>query len=183
MIDLSMYTEKLTDVQFLEEELKNGISLDNPYFMDLAKNTIAQLNGYGNTILDYGAGVGAYSKAAIDAGYKVFTNEKFEAHKQYLVEKIPEINIVEKLPQTDILLLIEVAEHMTNDEIEYLFDQIMPKWILFSSTPHKTEWDNLWGHINVKSDLEWNDFFLKLHYREHKKVNLPTEWSKIYEKI
>jgi len=59
---------KCTDKEFLQTELQMGISLDNPQFLDLGRNTIAQVNGYGNIILDFGCGVGAYSKAALDAG-------------------------------------------------------------------------------------------------------------------
>ncbi|MEY4334526.1 MAG: hypothetical protein RLZZ196_3270 [Bacteroidota bacterium] len=173
---------KCTDKEFLETELKMGISLDNPQFMDLARNTVAQLNGYGSKILDYGCGVGAYSKAAIEHGFEVCAFEKFKAHKDYLKIHLPELKIVSKLPKTDILMFIETAEHMTDNQIALIFEQINPIWILFSSTSQRIpEWDEKWGHINIKDQPEWDAFFLNLGYRVHKQVSLPTEWSKIYQ--
>ncbi len=74
----------------------------------------------------------------------------------------------------------EVAEHMTDNEIFALFEQATPIWILFSSTSQKTANDEQWGHINVKEQHEWDDMFLKIGYRKHKNLTLPTEWSKIY---
>ena len=174
---------KFTDIEFLKYELDHGINLDNPQFMDLARNTIQQLNGYGNKIIDYGCGVGAYSKAAMEYGFRVEAIEKFKAHKEYLKEKLPELKIISKLKSVDIMLFIEVAEHMTDNQIVGLFEQAHPIWILFSSTPYKAPNDEEWGHINIKQPHEWDDLFLKIGYRTHKNVTLPTEWTKIYQLI
>ena len=183
MIDLSKFTDKLTDKDFLQAELDNGINLDNPMFMDLARHTVAQLNGYGTTLIDYGCGVGAYAKAAMDNGFQVEVIEKFKAHRDYLKEKLPSLKIVKKLKNVDIMLFIEVAEHMTDNEIIGLFEQGQPKWILFSSTPQVTQWDAAWGHINVKQPQEWDAFFATVGYRKHKDLSIPTEWAKMYERI
>lgn len=174
---------KYTDKEFLKVELDRGISLDNLQFLDLAKNTIAQLNGYGTTVIDYGCGVGAYAKAAMDYGFKVEAIEKFKAHRDYLKQRIPELKIINKLKNVDIMLFIEVAEHMTDNELFALFEQGQPKWILFSSTPHKSANDEQWGHINIKQPQEWDAFFATVGYRKHKDLTLPTEWSKIYQLI
>ena len=175
--------EKFTDKEFLKYELDHGIKLDNPQFMDLAKHTISQLNGYGSTVIDYGCGVGAYAKAAIDYGFQVEAIEKFKAHRDYLKINIPELKIIKKLKDVDIMLFIEVAEHMTDNEIAALFEQGQPKWILFSSTPHKAANDEKWGHINIKEQNVWDMFFLTLGYRKHKDLTHPTEWAKMYERI
>lgn len=174
---------KYTDKQFIEYELAHGISLDNLQFLDLAKNTVAQLQGYGSTMIDYGCGVGAYAKAAIEAGYKVEAIEKFKAHRDYLKQRMPELKIINKLKSVDIMLFIEVAEHMTDNELFALFEQATPIWILFSSTPHKSQFDEDWGHINIKQPQEWDAFFATVGYRKHKDLTLPTEWSKIYQFI
>lgn len=174
---------KYTDKEFLKVELDRGISLENLQFLDLAKNTIAQLNGYGTTVIDYGCGVGAYAKAAMDYGFKVEAIEKFKAHRDYLKQRLPELKIINKLKNVDIMLFIEVAEHMTDNEIFALFEQATPIWILFSSTPHKSANDEQWGHINIKQPQEWDAFFATVGYRKHKDLTLPTEWSKIYQLI
>jgi len=174
--------EKYTDKQFIEFELSNGISLDNPFFIELATNSINQLKGYGQTILDYGCGVGAYSKAAMDLGFDVIAYEKFKSHKKYLKEKLPQLKLVQP-KTTDILVFIETAEHMTDKEIDSLFNKINPKYILFSSTSERTGFDLEWGHINVKEQIEWDNFFISIGYKINKQLPLPTNWSKIYESI
>ncbi len=133
---------KYTDKEFLRVEIENGISLDNLQFLDLAKNTVAQMQGYGQKIIDYGCGVGAYSKAAMELGFQVEAIEKFKAHRDYLKQRIPELKIINKLKNVDIMLFIEVAEHMTDNEIFALFEQATPIWILFSSTSQKKNWLN-----------------------------------------
>lgn len=174
---------KYTDKEFLKVELDRGISLENLQFLDLAKNTIAQMQGYGQKIIDYGCGVGAYSKAAMELGFQVEAIEKFKAHRDYLKQRMPELKIINKLKSVDIMLFIEVAEHMTDNEIFALFEQATPIWILFSSTPHKSANDEQWGHINIKQPQEWDAFFTTVGYRKHKDLTLPTEWSKIYQLI
>lgn len=174
---------KFTDKEFLRVELENGISLDNLQFLDLAKNTVAQMQGYGQKIIDYGCGVGAYAKAAMELGFQVEAIEKFKAHRDYLKQRMPELKIINKLKSVDIMLFIEVAEHMTDNEIFALFEQATPIWILFSSTPHKSANDEQWGHINIKQPQEWDAFFATVGYRKHKDLTLPTEWSKIYQLI
>jgi len=174
---------KYTDKEFLKVELERGISLDNLQFLDLAKNTVAQMQGYGQKIIDYGCGVGAYSKAAMELGFQVEAIEKFKAHRDYLKQRLPELKIINKLKNVDIMLFIEVAEHMTDNEIFALFEQAAPIWILFSSTPHKSANDEQWGHINIKQPQEWDAFFATVGYRKHKDLTLPTEWSKIYQLI
>ena len=81
------------------------------------------------------------------------------------------------------MLFIEVAEHMTDNELFALFEQGQPKWILFSSTSQKTANDEQRGHINIKQPQEWDAFFATVGYRKHKDLTLPTEWSKIYQLI
>ena len=78
---------------------------------------------------------------------------------------------------------IEVAEHMTDGEINKLFHQIYPKYILFSSTSEKTEWDLAWGHINVKSQEEWINFFAILGYEYVKPLSYPTNYTKRFKRI
>ena len=168
----------ITDKQFLQAELEMGIGFHNEGFKNLAKVTADQLNGYPiKTVLDYGAGTGVYSDAFHNVGYDVYAFEIWDAHKDYIKQNAPHIKFAPKPITTDLMVFIEVAEHITDKGLNALFKAIKPTYILFSSTPNKTEQDADWGHINIKSEEEWLKFFKKKGYILEKKLSLPTEWS------
>ena len=172
----------VSDKEFLRIELEMGISLDNPNFVSLAKNTAEQIKGLGHSLLDYGAGTGVYADAFHKAGFDVFIWEKFDAHKEYIRERLPYLNIIDKPITTDIMAFIEVAEHMTDKELNALFKKIKPNYILFSSTSQKTDNDEAWGHISVREQSEWDAFFSGYGYKVEKQLSIPTSWAKIYSK-
>lgn len=171
----------ITEKEFLETELSMGISFDNPMFRSLAFNTAQQVLGLGKSLLDYGAGTGVYADAFHQAGFDVVIWEKFDAHKEYIRQKAPHLKIIDKPITTDIMAFIEVAEHMTDKELNALFKKIKPNYILFSSTSEKTDNDKAWGHINIKQQEEWDQFFAEKAYHIHKRVTAPTHYSKIYK--
>ena len=174
---------KVTDKEFLETELKMGISFDNPNFINLARNTAEQVKSLGHSLLDYGAGTGVYADAFHKAGFEVFIYEIFEAHIKYIKDKAPHLKIIDKPITTDVMAFIEVAEHMTDKELNALFKKIKPNYILFSSTSErKPGWDESWGHINIKEQHEWDAFFSEKGYNKIKDLSLPTTWSKLYGK-
>jgi hypothetical protein len=55
--------------------------------------------------------------------------------------------------------------------------------IVFSSTPHKTPNDEEWGHINIKQESEWIEFWNMLGYSVLEKPQTPTGWTLMLEKI
>ena len=173
----------ITEKEFLETELAMGISFDNPMFKSLAFNTAEQVKGLGNTLLDYGAGTGVYADAFHNAGFDVMIWEKFEPHREYISQKAPHLKIIDKPITTDIMAFIEVAEHMTDKELNALFKKIKPNYILFSSTSQRTDNDEAWGHISVKEQHEWDAIFAEKGYEIYKHLTIPTPWAKIYRKV
>lgn len=173
---------KLTEQEFLEHELGWGISYDNEAFRNLAAITADQVKGLGiKTVLDFGAGTGVYSDAFYKAGYQVSAFEIFGTHREYMKEKVPHINIIEKPITTDLMAFIETAEHMTDKELNALFKEITPNYILFSSTSDKTDFDEIWGHINVKNQDEWISYFNSLGYELINNFSAPTTWTKLFK--
>ncbi len=172
----------ITEKEFLETELAMGISFDNPMFKSLAFNTAEQIKGLGKSVLDYGAGTGVYADAFYQAGFDVSIYEKFESHREYISQKATHLKIIDKPITTDIMAFIEVAEHMTDKELNTLFKKIKPNYILFSSTSQRTDNDEAWGHINVKEQSEWDAYFKTKGYDIYKQLTIPTEWAKIYQK-
>ena len=173
----------ISDKEFLKSELEMGIDPFNPNFISLCNATANAIENeiQFTSVLDYGAGVGAYADAFYKKGYEVSCYEYFEAHREYIAEKLPHLKVIPKPITTDLMLFIEVAEHMTDKQLTALFKKIKPKHILFSSTPNTTDWDKDWGHINIKTHEEWNTTFDKLGYEFIKDLTLPTTWSKLYK--
>jgi 2-polyprenyl-3-methyl-5-hydroxy-6-metoxy-1,4-benzoquinol methylase len=172
----------ITDKEFLRTELEMGIGFGNPQFEALAAMTADQVRGLGHTLLDYGAGTGVYAKAFHQAGFDVFICEHFDAHKEYIREHQPHLRIIDEPITTDIMAFIEVAEHMTDKELNALFKKIKPEYILFSSTSQKTANDEAWGHINVKEQSEWDAYFMGKGYDILRPLTIPTTWAKIYKR-
>ncbi|CAB5217696.1 hypothetical protein UFOVP208_4 [uncultured Caudovirales phage] len=172
----------ITPDKFLEIELSMGISLDNNQFIQLANETINQIQDLEvKTILDYGAGIGAYSKSAIEKGYDVSSFELWDEHKEYMKSKINGINLLDKPITTDLMLFIETAEHMTDKELNALFKSIKPKYILFSSISTEAQNDAEWGHINLKPQEEWVKYFKEKGYEFVKDMAYPTQWTKLFK--
>lgn len=173
----------ITDKEFLKAELEMGINPFNPDFINLCNATANAIENEikFESVLDYGAGVGAYADAFHKKGHEVSCYEYFEAHREYMAEKMPHLNVIPKPITTDLMLFIEVAEHMTDKQLTALFKKIKPKHILFSSTPNTTYWDADWGHINIKTHEDWNATFVKLGFEFIKDLTLPTSWSKLYK--
>ena len=173
----------LTPDEFLKIELEAGISANNPDFIHLAEHTeqmITKLDLPILTVLDYGAGTGVYADAFRRARYDVKAFDIWESHRKYIASKYSELVLVENPITTDLMLFIEVAEHMTDKEIRALFKKIRPAYILFSSTPFKTDNDAAWGHINVKHSGQWLGLFDRLGYELHMAdVGFPTAWSMV----
>lgn len=175
------YTKKATPKEFLDAELKMGISFDNEAFVNLTRETAQQFKDLDiKSVLDYGAGTGVYAEAYRKEGYDTYAYEIWEEHKNYIRENAPLVKIVSQPITTDLMNFIEVAEHMTDTEIRAVFRTIKPKYVLFSSTSKRTDWDYAWGHINVKEQGEWIEFFNTLDYKLLRQVDKPTPYTKLF---
>lgn len=172
----------ITEEKFLESELGWGIGFHNPEFVGLCGSTIEQIRQLPiKTVLDFGAGTGVYADAALKAGFDTYVYEIWEAHRNYIRQNSPGLKFVDEPITTDAMLFIEVAEHMTDEELHTLLDKISPKYILFSSTSEVTDWDEEWGHINVKPQVMWVELFAQYGYG-YRNLSVPTPWAKLFTK-
>lgn len=170
--------------EFLKAELDMGISAGNPDFVKLAEETVKQLTIQYQSVLDYGAGVGVYSDAFHRAGKEVKVFELWKPHREYIARTYPSLNIVDRALTTDLMAWIEVAEHMTDEQINRLMYKIKPTYILFSSTSqHNPEFDEFWGHINIKSQEDWIALFKGFGYKLSEELKYPTNYSKLFKRI
>jgi 2-polyprenyl-3-methyl-5-hydroxy-6-metoxy-1,4-benzoquinol methylase len=174
----------LSEKEFIEFELKVGICYSNPNFRKLAEKTYEQIKDLPfETVIDYGCGTGAYSQVLNDNGRKVIAQDIMKAHRDYVKENHPDLKVVAKPVKADLMYFIEVAEHMTDDEIVKAIEKIDPAFIIFSSTSERTENDLAWGHVNIKPQSEWITFWEAMGYEMMKELKYPTAWSKLLRKI
>lgn len=176
---------KITEEEFLKAELETfNLSMSNPDFVALAQQVADYLKQYKfDTVLDYGCGTGVYSEICRQNGFNIYALDVFKSHRDYCKENYPDLKVIARPKKADLMLFIEVAEHMRDEEVEGCLSAIQPELILFSSTPETTDWDVDWGHVNIKQEDEWIAFFESMGYKVIDKPNTPTTWALMFKKI
>lgn len=176
---------KLTDQEFLEAELNSlNLTMQNEEFVALAKEVAEYCKQFKpESVLDFGCGTGVYSEVFRQEGFNIIGQDVFKSHRDYCKENYPLLKVYQKPKEADLMLWIEVAEHMTDQEIEKALKAVKPRIILFSSTPHKTEFDEDWGHINIKIEKDWEAMFKGFGYKLIEKPKTPTLWALTFQRI
>lgn len=176
---------KITEKEFLEAELNTlNLTMNNPDFVALAQQVADYLKQYHpDTVIDFGCGTGVYSEVMRQNGFNILAQDIFKSHRDYCKENYPDLKVVARPKDADLMLFIEVAEHMTDEEIKEAIQKINPFLILFSSTPETTDFDQDWGHINIKQENEWVFFWENLGYTLIDYPKTPTLWALMLEKI
>lgn len=175
----------LTENEFLQAEIKDfQLTIDNPDFVALAQEVAEYCKKFNpESVLDFGCGTGVYSEIFRREGFNILGQDIFKSHRDYCKENYPLLKVYQKPRQADLMLWIEVAEHMTDQEISKALEVVMPRIILFSSTPDKTSFDADWGHINIKNEKDWIAMFKELGYKLIEKPKTPTLWALTFQKI
>ena len=176
---------KITEKEFLEAELNTlNLIINNPDFVALAQQVADYLKQYQpDTVIDFGCGTGVYSEVMRQNGFNILAQDIFKSHRDYCKENYPDLKVVARPKDADLMLFIEVAEHMTDEEIKEAIQKINPRLILFSSTPERTDQDEMWGHVNIKQENEWIEMWNELGYNVIDKPQTPTPWALMLEKI
>jgi 2-polyprenyl-3-methyl-5-hydroxy-6-metoxy-1,4-benzoquinol methylase len=175
----------ITEEEFLKAEIETlNLTMNNELFVALAKSVANYCKKFEpSSVIDYGCGTGVYSEVLRMEGYNVMALDVFKSHRDYCKEQYSELKVIARPKAAEMMLFIEVAEHMTDQEIKNAIDVIEPRVILFSSTPHTTENDEMWGHVNIKQEEEWIAFWNVLGYKLLEKPSTPTTWTLMLEKI
>jgi 2-polyprenyl-3-methyl-5-hydroxy-6-metoxy-1,4-benzoquinol methylase len=175
----------ITEEEFLKAEIETlNLTMNNELFVALAKSVANYCKKFEpSSVIDYGCGTGVYSEVLRMEGYNVMALDVFKSHRDYCKEQYIELKVIARPKAAEMMLFIEVAEHMTDQEIKNAIDVIEPRVILFSSTPHTTENDEMWGHVNIKQEEEWIAFWNVLGYKLLEKPLTPTTWTLMLEKI
>ena len=178
------------DKKCFDYEMANQIRLDNEGFVNMFRATakqIAELVEF-KTFADVGGGVGTYSLAMKELVKNVTYYDLNQHHLHYamlhgVANVYNKCDITDIKITADLVACIEVMEHITDDKLHKMLDNIECNYFHFSSTPHTTTWDAEWGHINIKQEHEWIAFFELHNYELLTKIEVPTTWSLLFKKI
>lgn len=176
---------KITEKEFLEAELNTlNLTMNNPDFVALAQQVADYLKQYQpDTVIDFGCGTGVYSEVMRRNGFNIVAQDIFKSHRDYCKANYPDLKVIARPIDADLMLFIEVAEHMEDEEIKEAIQKINPFFILFSSTPETTDFDIEWGHVNIKQENEWVFFWQNLGYTLIDYPKTPTLWALMLKKI
>ena len=177
------------DKKCFDYEMANEIRLENEGFVNMFRTTakqIAELVEF-KTFADIGGGVGTYSLAMkeLDKHVKYYDLNKYQfyyARQNNVAHKYFQCDITETKIKADLVACIEVMEHITDDKLHKMLDNIECKYFHFSSTPHLFFFDEEWGHINIKQERDWIQFFKGHNFELLTQIEVPTTWSLLFKK-
>ena len=192
---MNAFNGTMTDEQCFNHELSIGVDLDNDTYVNLFKQTAKEILEItqAKTFLDCGGGVGAYTKSMLEQGLDCTYVDLSKIHGEYVSKRLVNSDnqtlhiyikdfTTQKFKTFDLVASIEVMEHIEDDKLKPFLKNIKCKYFHFSSTPNKTDFDNAWGHINIKSEEEWIALFNECGFTLDRKISLPTSWSLLFKK-
>ena len=186
----------LNDQDCFDTELNAGIHLDNESYVNLFKQTaeeIVKITG-AKTFLDCGGGMGAYTKAMLEQGLDCTYVDLNEHHIKYVRKRLKPLNDQQSLDiydddftacvfkKFDLVASIEVMEHIPDAQLIPFLTKLKCDYFHFSSTPHTTDYDKEWGHINIKTEQRWINLFEKCGFTPYQRIGQPTSWSLLFTK-
>jgi predicted TPR repeat methyltransferase len=198
---------RFTDKQFFDWEIEHGLYTggSNKGFYEVHKKLaefILQFHaGYINSHLDLGAGNSPITKILQDNGIKA---EMVEQNKYSIELQIKNGVKIDNIFNEDFTQMefypfnfitsIEVFEHVEDEKLLPFIQKLSNhcEYFLFSSTPNKDtpEFDEQWGHVNIKSTDEWvrifteSGFELMKEETEHLQKNcIPTTWTLMFKSL
>jgi 2-polyprenyl-3-methyl-5-hydroxy-6-metoxy-1,4-benzoquinol methylase len=187
--DVNSFGGNWNDAKCFQWELDNGISLENEGFVNLYNATAKSINELipFTKFTDLGGGVGVYSKAMRELGKEVHYYDGNIHHHEYASERRAADryhygDFTEMVIRGDLVAMIEVAEHIYDDQLVPFLQRVECNYFHFSSTPHKNTMDLDWGHINMKLEHEWIALFESCGFELLQKMQLPTMWSLLFKK-
>jgi hypothetical protein len=176
---------RATDKEFFDYELSIGVTPENPEYFNLMDGVANIIKNYSRNIIEIGAGMGTLGECLIQKGCNYYGIEPNKYHRDFAYSRgIILCDLGDYPNHCQMIVSIEVFEHLTDDQIRDYLNNIECQYFYFSSTPDKTteEFDQWWGHINLKSEDEWIKLFSEFGFELDKKLTIPTSWSLLFRK-
>ena len=153
--------------------------------LGLHRNGYKSLQKHGvKTVFEIGSGLGYFLAASNHVtGYDLNGySRRFAVNELGVDPRRYTLGTPEEYPHTDAIYCVEVLEHLTDAEIRRALNKCKAPLFYFTSTPHKTENDDAWGHTNIKQEKDWIDLFSLYGYELKCKCAAVTEWGLIFER-
>jgi 2-polyprenyl-3-methyl-5-hydroxy-6-metoxy-1,4-benzoquinol methylase len=183
---------QFTDQEFFDYEVEHGRTPDNPDYLALHAATADLIAKYKpRRVLEIGPGMGTILECLAKKGIYAAGIDSNRFHRDFFIKRNPALadryGLLDhkfELHRFDFVVSIEVFEHMPDALIHEYMKPLKPRTFLFSSTPHKStpEFDEQWGHINLKQESEWIDLFSEYGYQLKKKLTMPTHWTLLFKR-
>ncbi len=175
--------------QCFDYEMRNGIHLDNPSFVNMYDDVVNEITTLLDikTHTDLGGGVGAYCLAMKKKGIKTIYYDLNEHHYEYahsrdVADEYHICDFTTKKIKADFVSCIEVMEHIEDDKLKPFLANLKCNYFHFSSTPHYSNFDKEWGHINIKPVAHWVHLFEQCGFTLLLEMSKPTKWSLLFKK-
>jgi len=175
------------DEKCFTKEIEWNIHLDSNEYVQLFEATANMIKEIitPTSFVDLGGGMGGYTQAMLPIPTTYYDSNKF--HCKYVTERLTDANVLNKnfticKVEADLVACIEVMEHIPDEQLISFLKNVKCKYFHFSSTPHTTDFDTEWGHINIKTESEWIELFESCGFKFNRKLNLPTPWSLLFTK-
>jgi len=176
---------RATEKEFFDHELSIGVTPENPEYFELMDRTANIIKNYARNVIEIGAGMGTLGECLEHKGIDYYGIEPNRYHKAFAKKRGQLLHGLKNYPnQCDLIVTIEVFEHLTDEQINEYLENIEAKYLLLSSTPYTTneEFDAWWGHINIKSTDQWIEFMAEYGYSLEKRLTIPTDWTLLFKK-
>lgn len=174
-----------TEKEFFDHELSIGVTPENPEYFELMDRTANIIKNYARNVIEIGAGMGTLGECLEHKGIDYYGIEPNKYHREFARSRGITLHDLGNYPtHTQLIVSIEVFEHLTDEQIIEYLTSIQADYLYLSSTPYTStpEFDSWWGHINIKQVEEWVEFMSKFGYSLYKRVEIPTPWSLIFKK-
>jgi hypothetical protein len=174
-----------SEKEFFDHELSIGVTPENPEYFELMDRTANIIKNYARNVIEIGAGMGTLGECLEHKGIDYYGIEPNKYHREFARSRGITLHDLGNHPtHTQLIVSIEVFEHLTDKQITEYLTSIQADYLYLSSTPYTTtpEFDSWWGHINIKQVDEWVEFMAKFGYSLYKRVDIPTPWSLIFKK-
>lgn len=196
---------KFSDKEFFDWEIAHGLypGGHNKGFYEVHKKLAQFITGFQSgavkTHLDLGGGNSPLTKILQDNGiiaqlmelnpYSVKFQEDYGTKEVFHCD-FTKIDFADS--KYDFITSIEVFEHISDENLLPFINKLSNhcEYFLFSSTPHKDtpEFDEQWGHVNIKSEFEWITLFERNGFTwlnketEYLQQNcIPTTWTLMFK--
>lgn len=187
-------TKLLTPEEFFAAERRMGLTQDNMHYFNMHRKLALWIweTFKPQRVLEIGCGPGALLESLLEMGIAAGGIDPCAPARDYFLKRNPQWANEYRLTWpdeniitlADVLVSIEVFEHLTDAQIIEAIERVNFKHLVFSSTSRfkNTEFERQWGHINVKQPHEWDAFFKPLGLKRTAHRPGITPWSCVYEK-